>query len=104
MCGPLGVTRAALVDAAKSQATHNMPLPLSLPDGLSPFHLERPAPGWAAHSALFVAPHPLESLPSRAGPGWMAQEQGQQLPDSSTLQRTNSFNNRMRTWFLKRKA
>ncbi len=95
--------------ACNGKFASSMPLPLSLPDGLSPFHLERPSPGWGMHSALLVAPHPLESLPSRAGHGLVSGQPGQlqlpqQLPDCGTLQRTNSFNSRMRTWFLKRKA
>ncbi|KAK9842974.1 hypothetical protein WJX74_005089 [Apatococcus lobatus] len=83
-------------------------LPLSLPNGLFPFHLERPTQDHGILSALFVAPHPHELMPRRVGPG-LAPEQAMfselQLPGaSSSLQRTNSFNNRMRNWFLKRKA
>ena len=97
----------SLASSAASLFPAPAPLPLSLPDGLNPFHLERPSHEHGMHSALFVAPHPHDIMPRRGGPDpspEQASRSDSALPGSGSLQRTNSFNNRMRSWFLKRKA
>ena len=103
-----GPMQASQASSAASILPAQAPLPLTLPDGLFPFHLERPSREHGLLGALLVAPHPHEIMPRRAGPG-VTPEQAlygePQFPSSSSsLQRTNSFNNRMRSWFLKRKA
>lgn len=97
----------SLASSAASLFPAPTPLPLSLPDGLAPFHLERPSREHDLHSALFVAPHPHDMMPRRGGPNLSPEEASHSnpaLPGAGSLQRTNSFNNRMRSWFLKRKA
>ncbi|KAK9853115.1 hypothetical protein WJX84_001489, partial [Apatococcus fuscideae] len=75
------------------------------PSGNAAPSSEHPRQDRVMLDALFVAPHPLEIVSRHAAPETCSDEQ---LSDPFRLpvglQRANSFNNRMRSWFLKRKA